>query len=205
MVTHEQLADYLAMLVSKKLSSLFGEDMGLEYADDFNSQFRSNFEKNLNHMPDEISKFHGVSAILVISLYQILKPEQLTIDELKGIIMDIYNDLMKPTFDGMVAKLKESSAPFDSFVELTTSSPSPYENEYFHQETIQANENGYHIDIHRCLYFEIFKANGCPELGSILCEYDLLMASALETWVVFEREETIVSGFQRCTFRYNPR
>ncbi|MHA1952439.1 MAG: L-2-amino-thiazoline-4-carboxylic acid hydrolase, partial [Candidatus Heimdallarchaeaceae archaeon] len=119
-------------------------------------------------------------------------------------IMDIYEDLMRTTYDGMVNKLKESSAPFKTFVEMTTANPSPYENDFFQQETIQADEKGYHLDIHRCLFFEIFINNNLPELGSILCQYDLLMAKAIEPWARFERKETIASGSNRCTFRYYP-
>lgn len=204
MITHSQLSDYLGILINQHLIDNFGDHKAKVYIKQYSSNYTFNFEKNLHLMPDDISKFHGVSAIFVLSIFQTLKPENLSINILTKFIMNIYKDLMKTTYDGLVSNLEESPTPFKTFVDMTTSNPSPYDNEFFQQETIQADENGYHLNINRCLYFEIFTANNLPELGPILCEYDMLMANRIKSWVKFEREETIASGFNLCTFRYYP-
>ncbi len=205
MVTHKQLSDYMALLIEQKMVELYQEEKGNIYAKEYRSRYESNFQANLKHMPDDAGKFTGSSAILVISLYQTLVSEKLSIEGFTDIFMSVYGLLMKDTLDGMIAAIKITSNPFKSYVEMFSANPSPYDNEYFKQETLQTNEQGYHLDIHRCQFFEIFKDNGLPELGPVMCEYDLLYANALESWVKFVRNETIAKGDKKCTFRYYPK
>ena len=59
------------------------------------------------------------------------------------------------------------------------------------------------FDITHCRFAEFFRALGEPELGALLiCAADHDIAAAGGTDVVFTREETIMQGAPRCTFRY---
>ncbi|MFX0125274.1 MAG: L-2-amino-thiazoline-4-carboxylic acid hydrolase, partial [Candidatus Hodarchaeota archaeon] len=77
-----------------------------------------------------------------------------------------------------------------------------YDNESFKLQEVSATEEEFAFDINRCLYHEIFKEFSREDLGSIMCEYDTIIAQNVAKWVRFEREETIAEGFPKCTFRF---
>ena len=59
------------------------------------------------------------------------------------------------------------------------------------------------FDVTQCRFAEFFRALGEPELGALLiCETDFDIAAAGEGEVAFTREQTIMKGAPRCTFRY---
>ncbi len=68
-----------------------------------------------------------------------------------------------------------------------------------HRQDKQALE----FDITQCRFAEFFRALGEPELGALLiCETDFELAAAGAGEVAFTRDETIMQGAPRCTFRY---
>ena len=59
------------------------------------------------------------------------------------------------------------------------------------------------FDVTQCRFAEFFRALGEPELGALLiCATDFDIAAAGGGEVSFAREETIMQGAPRCTFRY---
>jgi hypothetical protein len=59
------------------------------------------------------------------------------------------------------------------------------------------------FDITECRFAEFFRALGEPELGALLvCDADFDIAAAGRGEVSFTREQTLVKGGPRCTFRY---
>ena len=59
------------------------------------------------------------------------------------------------------------------------------------------------FDITHCRFAEFFRALGEPELGALLiCETDFDIAAAGAGDVSFTRDQTIMRGAPRCTFRY---
>ena len=59
------------------------------------------------------------------------------------------------------------------------------------------------FDVTQCRFAEFFGALGEPELGALLvCEADFDIAAAGEGEVSFTREQTLMKGGPRCTFRY---
>ena len=59
------------------------------------------------------------------------------------------------------------------------------------------------FDVTQCRFAEFFRALGEPELGALLvCDTDFDIAAAGGSEVSFRRDETIMHGSPRCTFRY---
>jgi hypothetical protein len=59
------------------------------------------------------------------------------------------------------------------------------------------------FDITHCRFAEFFRALGEPELGALLiCEADFDIAAAGGGEVSLTRDQTIMQGAPRCTFRY---
>jgi predicted ArsR family transcriptional regulator len=59
------------------------------------------------------------------------------------------------------------------------------------------------FDITQCSFAAFFRALGEPELGALLvCETDFDIAAAGGSDVTFTRDQTIMKGAPRCTFRY---
>jgi len=70
-------------------------------------------------------------------------------------------------------------------------------------EMIRHDKEVLEFDITQCRFAEFFRALGEPELGALLiCATDFDIAAAGDGEVSFTREETIMQGAPRCTFRY---
>ncbi len=64
------------------------------------------------------------------------------------------------------------------------------------------NENELAMNMHSCLYMEIFTQYGCPELCKANCESDVTIFRGMEPKVLFVRTQTISGGADFCNFRY---
>ena len=202
----EQMKLYFHKLTTDYLLSTFGESKGKLLFAKYNYAFQIFYEKNLSLMPTNLSKRHGINSIFVLALDKALEDENLSHKELKTHVIAIYKVMMQSLLETQAKELETSENPWQSFVKTTKEGNILlYENEYFQALIAFDEESVFGIDIQRCLYFEIFKANDRPHLGPILCEYDYLLANAVEKWIRFERTETIVDGFARCDFRYYPK
>lgn len=56
--------------------------------------------------------------------------------------------------------------------------------------------------LHRCLYWELTKAQHCPELCGVFCENDTITFSGLLPRIRFERSGTLASGAAYCDFHF---
>jgi len=201
----QQLKQYFLIIVDTHLTTYFGSEKGKKLFGKFKSEFNRLWEKNQDLMPDFLSSQHGINPIFVMALRYALTDEELTLDELKDHVILIYTSIIAEYLQEMTIQLEKSSNPFATYVQSAIEGGKRmYGNDYFRLETLQADNQGYHFDINRCLYFEIFQMNNVPELGPILCEYDLIGAKAFQKWIRFERSETIAEGFPRCNFRNYP-
>ncbi|MFQ5978515.1 MAG: L-2-amino-thiazoline-4-carboxylic acid hydrolase [Candidatus Heimdallarchaeota archaeon] len=206
MVTLEEMKQFFFLFAENELIGQYGADQGKILSESFKNRFIKLYSQNEEMMPDALAKEHGVSPIFVIALRQTLKDQQIGQPEFRRMVISIYETLLSGMTSQLKAQLESSPSPFESFVEWSIPGGKRlYDNEYFQQEILQADEKGYHLDIHRCLYFEIFQKNNATALAPVLCDYDLIWARAIEKWARFERKETIVNGDSRCTFRYYPR
>jgi hypothetical protein len=70
-------------------------------------------------------------------------------------------------------------------------------------EILRRDAEAMDIDVTHCRFAEFFRALGEPELGSLLiCAADFDIAAAGAGDVTLERDQTIMQGAPRCTFRY---
>jgi hypothetical protein len=172
-------------------------------SNEFKNHFNNLFDRNEHLMPDILGKRHGINSIFVLALEKALREQEVTFEELKENILAIYRTLLQDLLSSQVETLESSDDVWNSFVKMVKAGNKQlYENKYFKLKVIQDDEKMFGFDINRCLYFEICRENGLPELGTILCDYDYILASNIYTWIKFKRTKTIVNGKEICNFRY---
>jgi hypothetical protein len=70
-------------------------------------------------------------------------------------------------------------------------------------EVIRHDKEAFDLDITECRFAEFFRALGEPELGALLvCDPDFDVVAAGGGEVSLTREETLMQGARRCSFRY---
>jgi predicted ArsR family transcriptional regulator len=70
-------------------------------------------------------------------------------------------------------------------------------------ETRRHDKEAFEFDVTHCRFAEFFRAIGEPELGALLiCDTDFDIAAAGGGEVGLRRDQTIMQGGSRCTFRY---
>ncbi len=202
----EQLMLFFHKLTTDHIISVFGEEKGKELCIKYDEAFNDFYNKSLSLMPTSLSKRHGINSVFVLAFDKALEDENLSHEDLKKHIISIYSIMMDGIIKNQAKKLEESENPWKEFVEGSKKSNTElYENEYFNAIVSYDIDSVFGVDIQKCLYFEIFEKNKRQDLGSILCEYDHLLADAVEKWVRFERTKTIADGYSHCNFRYYPK
>lgn len=200
---NQQLIDYFSQLTNAELVKRFGDAKGNGLHKLYERQFKIHWNNYIHMLPDEISKRHGINSLFVMALDDVLRETRASYTEFKEAVLTIYRTMLLDYFKEEAAKLQSADDPWNAFVEWAKKgNETNYNNEYFVLSPADAGENCFGFDIKRCLYFEVLREAGRPELGSILCEYDHILASTLESWIGFKRHETIAGGDKRCTFRY---
>ena len=59
-----------------------------------------------------------------------------------------------------------------------------------------------HFNLHRCLYWDVTKQFGCPELCCVFCESDDISFSGLAPKINFLRNGTLGSGSDCCDLHF---
>ncbi|MGY5878652.1 MAG: L-2-amino-thiazoline-4-carboxylic acid hydrolase [Candidatus Thorarchaeota archaeon] len=200
---NQQLVDYFSQLTNAELVKRFGDTKGNGLHQLYERQFKIHWNNYIHMLPDDVAKRHGINSLFVMALDDVLRETRASYTEFKDAVLTIYRTMLLDYFKEEAEKLHNTGNPWNAFVEWAKKgNEANYNNEYFQLTDVDAGENCYGFDIKRCLYFEVLKEAGRPELGPILCEYDRILASTLESWIGFKRHETIALGDRRCTFRY---
>ncbi len=198
----EQLIQYFFLLTEKELGSQFGIDNSAVLVERLKTRFAELYEENTDMMPDALGKRHGVNPIFIMALDDALKDKRVPFDQLKDIVLSVYRNMLQGLLEQQRTALESSSDTWSTYVESTkTGNRHLYDNEYFQLEYAVDDDSCIGFNIRKCLYFDIFRKNGRPELGLILCEYDYIMANAMKKWATFQRHETIANGGPHCDFR----
>jgi hypothetical protein len=198
----QQVINFFSQSTLQELTKQFG-DKGRSMHKLFTRQFKIHYNNYENMLPDPLAKRHGVNSLFVMALDDTMCEVRASFTELKETVILIYRAMLQEYFKAEAKTLEESDDPWDSFVEwIRNGNEANYNNEYFKVVEVNQETGCYGFDIQKCLYFDILREAGKPELGPILCEYDKMLAAALENWIEFTRYETIASGDKRCTFRY---
>lgn len=199
----EQLIQYFVMLTENHLTHQYGAERSKDMSGVFKTRFREIWDENKDMMPDSLSRRHGINPVFVMALDDALGKNRPSLESLKRDVLAIYGVMMQAFTDQMVEQFEASEDPWTSFTEFTKAgNKNNYENAYFQLSNSEYTDTKIVFDIKKCLYFDIFGKNRRPELGPILCEYDYILANAVQKWACFEREKTIADGDARCDFRY---
>jgi hypothetical protein len=191
------------MLTENRLVETFGAELGKELSSAFQERFRELLGANEGMTPDALSKRHALNPIFVMALNDTLREERADFEALREHVLAIYGVMLQPILAQQAELLESTDDVWNSFVESTKmGNKANYENEYFQLEEVEIADDTFRFDMNRCLYFEVFEKNGHPELGPILCDYDYLIAGAVDKWVRFDRTETIAEGDARCNFGF---
>jgi hypothetical protein len=199
----EQLLQYFCMLTENRLVEAFGVKLGKELSGDFRERFRELLSDNEGMTRDALGKRHVANPVFVLALNDILGEERASFEALREHVLAIYGAMLQPILVQQTKLLESSDNVWNSFVKSTRmGNRANYENEYFQLEEVETTDDTFRFDINRCLYFEVFEKNGHPELGPILCDYDYLIAGAVDKWIRFGRTETIAKGDAHCNFGF---
>jgi hypothetical protein len=201
----DQIFQHFIVLTSNQIKKAFNSEESEKILSSFTKRFDELFAK-LKEKADEIQIFHGLNPILVIALEESLPSTAKDRKQVTEHVLAIY----RATLEDFVLEpqrrfMASSKDPWATFVEDTRKgNQKTYDNKHFKLQQISATKEEFAFDINSCIYQEIFKEFGRQDLGSIMCEYDTIIAENVAKWVRFEREETIAEGFPRCTFRFFP-
>ena len=155
---------------------------------------------------DDLAKRHGVNSLFLMAMDDVLLEVKASYSDLRDAVISIYRAMLKEYFEAEVNEFLESTDPWNAFVDwVGKGNDANYNNDYFKVTEVEHDESCFGYDMKRCLYFEVLKEAGRPELGPIICEYDRLVADVVDDWIRFTRYETIASGDKRCTFRFEKR
>ena len=77
-----------------------------------------------------------------------------------------------------------------------------FPEEGWRTEWVQRNGQEIHFNLHRCIYWDLTNAHGCPELCRVYCENDDIVFSGLLPKIRFERSGTLGGGAQYCDFHF---
>jgi hypothetical protein len=198
----QQLIEYFSQWTMEELNKQFGEK-GASMHKLFTRQFKIHYNNYENMMGDALAKRHGVNSLFLMAMDDVMCEVRASFSELKETVLSIYRAMLDQYFRDEIKKLEQSDDPWSAFVEWARKgNEANYINEHFQLEEVDQPEGCFGFDIKKCLYFEILREAGKPELGPILCEYDNIFSDYAKDWIQFTRHETIATGDKCCTFRY---
>ncbi len=198
----QQLIDNFLIFTEKELTLQF-DDKGGPMCKLFKRQFKIHYNNYEHMMPDELAKRHVVNSLFVMALDDVMCEVRASFTQLKDTVLSIYRAMLQEFFETETQKLRQSDNPWNAFISWARKGNEVnYNNEYFQVIEVEQDTGCFGFHIRRCLYFDILREAGKPELGPILCEYDTILAQAIQDWIRFTRRETIATGDKRCDFRY---
>jgi hypothetical protein len=198
----QQLIDYFSELTLQELNKQFG-DKGVSMHKLFTRQFKIHYNNYESMLLDDLARRHGVNSLFVMAMDDVMCEVRASFTELKEIVISIYRNMLQQLFEEAVEKMKQSDDPWRAFVEWARKgNEANYINAHFQLEEVDQPDGCFGFDIKKCLYFDVLREAGKPELGPMLCEYDNIFMSYVEDWIQFTRHETIATGDDCCTFRY---
>ena len=198
----QQLIEYFSQLTLQELNKQFG-DKGVSMHKLFTRQFKIHYNNYESMMQDPIAKRHGVNSLFVMAMDDVMCEVRASFSELKETVISIYRAMLEEYFKDEATKLEQADDPWGAFVDWARKGNEVnYNNEHFQVVEVEQSERCFGFNIQKCLYFDILREAGKPELGPILCDYDNILADAVANWIEFTRHETIATGDKLCTFRY---
>lgn len=198
----QKIIDTFSTHVEKELISQFG-DKGGPMHKLFQRQFKIHYNNYSHMMTDDLAKQQGINSIFVMALDDVMCEVRASFTQLKDTVLSIYREMLRNYYETETNKLISDDDAWAAFTRWAKKGNMlGFDNDFFQVSEVDKEEGCYGFDIGRCLYFDILREAGKPELGPILCEFDSIHTEFVSNWVRFTRRETIATGDKRCDFRY---
>jgi hypothetical protein len=188
----DQIFQFFIVLTSNRIKETFDSEEQESILSSFTKRFNDLFDK-LKGKQNETQVFQGINPIFVISLEESLPTTDKDRKKVTEHVLAIYRMMLEDmVLEPQRRFMSSSKDPWSTFIEDTRNGNSRiYDNEYFKLQEVSDTDEEFTFNINRCFYQEIFKEFGREDLGSIMCEYDSIIADNVDQWVRFERDETI--------------
>ena len=94
----------------------------------------------------------------------------------------------------------------DSLAHFAEAQPNWTKDGALEMEVVALDEARFHFNVTRCLYAELYRALGIPELGAVLsCNRDFALIQGFNADIELTRTQTIMEGAAFCDFRFQKR
>ncbi|MEW9298627.1 L-2-amino-thiazoline-4-carboxylic acid hydrolase [Acetobacter oryzifermentans] len=139
-----------------------------------------------------------IEALVIKPIYEILKRE-LGLEKTRSILTEaIQHSAIEQGKE--FREIEGGNTSLQSFIDLQVLWE---KDDALEVEVFEANNSAYSYDVKRCQYAEMYKNLGLHEIGDILsCLRDYYFTEGYCPSVSLIRETTIMSGCEKCTFRY---
>lgn len=155
-------------------------------------------------IPDNkaIKKHITESILPLIAIYKVLQEEGLSKEEAHAHCLAIskIHALRKKKSNESIGKNPIGFLLFKLFYKKVMSKNFPSEG----WEVVwkERNRNKIAFEMHRCIYCEMTKAYGCPELCTVFCQNDVIAFAGFSPAIYFRRKGTLAEGYPMCDFNF---
>lgn len=159
--------------------------------------------KDADFRNSEAIKIHVTTSILpLVAVYKVLQEEGLSSKEAYThclAISGIYANKKRES-NKRFGKSRFGFMLFRMFCKKVMDRSFPSEG--WKIEWKQKDKKGVAFDMHSCIYSEMTRAYGCPELCTVFCQNDVITFSGFEPAFYFKRKGTIAEGNPVCDFYF---
>ncbi|NVM55884.1 MAG: L-2-amino-thiazoline-4-carboxylic acid hydrolase [Candidatus Helarchaeota archaeon] len=200
---YQQYLELAKAVLKKRYERDLSNQISLQIEIEYKPLMKSSSTQQV--MPQEINqRMHMVTPLFVIALYRALKvviSPTISLNQVKEIMMETFREFVGPLAEMQRNRLKNVTNKWDAFKDTTIFGTN---NTYssFEPEFVQTDETILEFHLHKCIFYEVFRAHGEESLTPILCAYDDIFAEAVEEWIIFQRPKTIADGYEQCIFYY---
>ena len=175
----------------------------------FSNEVDALVTQELKYMTDSDKEKHMYSAIVTMAMDTAYSKVGMSNSDCKKHILGNWKFMMVPFYKGIKSRLKRASerpdgkSPIEELADYATSGTLSVYKDFNPEMLGMKSGNSYGFNLNRCLFYECFQRHGKGErVGSIMCDFDCIMAEAISPWVEFNHNSTIARGGSCCKFRY---
>ena len=165
--------------------------------------------QELKHMTDADKEKHYYSAIVTMAMDTAFSKAGMSDSDCEKHILGNWKFMMVPLYRGIKGRLKRAAetldgkSPIEEFADYATSGTMDVYKDFGPDMIGMKSGDSYGFNLHRCLFYECFQRHGKAErVGSVMCNFDKIMAEVISPWLEFNHNSTIARGGSCCQFRY---
>ncbi|TWP51108.1 hypothetical protein FKR81_15875 [Lentzea tibetensis] len=141
----------------------------------------------------------------VIAGYQVLLRSVPRDEALRRVAAAFHEPIRPFVHDGTREMLDSADDPFTAMVDTSKDREDNYFGADFTFVRSADDGRSYLVDVHRCFYWDLLRANDVPELGPVFCEFDAAWIGAIDPdrhGFTFSRPTTLARGGATCPFHF---